>query len=422
MRYPLSLLLLALLCIFSCSDDDSIDMDSDAMDEEMVDELILDDFIWERLTDTTSTIASRESYFVQHPIFFDDLVIYHNPKLNGFIALDAASGAEVWNNYGLVETGFLFTEPKIHNGLLYFIDNSRQKLIIINAIDGEGILEYESFFGTKVNELSIFEDQLYIATQYDDEENYTEFTTVPVKDINTLVNDDWPIILEDDSNLTDGTKLLFHKNNQGETLIIFSTSNSDKHVNAYNIDQETFEWRFSSEPISGEVSMINDDMHIYFAKGFDLFCLDINTGNIIWKNESTFFNDLSSGLYLKDNTLIALGTEAYSFNTTNGNQNWRKDNFATEDFGSILIRSKESNAAIYQDHIYFYKRREQSYLLKMDIFTGDIDHFYLADSREVDGLDTPLQTLDFDSSDFKMSDDGVIYSHDQYRLFAFKAP
>jgi len=285
------------------------------------------------------------------------------------------------------------------------------------------------FVGTFVNEPVIFEDNLYLAVQYDEGDNYTEWTSIPIGNVNTVYDlspYDWTDFMDDETDYESGSKPIFHKNDQGETLLIFAASNSEAYVSAYNLDQEVFEWRYNSASLSSSrgVFLVNDDEHVYLTRNTDLTCLDINTGNVVWQNESVFFNELSSGLYLHNNSLIALGSEAYSFDTANGNLAWQVNNYDTGPLsGNVPIASSNVTAKIYQDHIYFFTERfPTSHMLKMEIVTGDVEFFFLDRLREVEGVDVPVGPIDFDNSYMQISDDGILYSNDQYRLWAIELP
>ncbi len=407
--------------MFSCKGDDEQVSDDDMMMEEVVDEQLIDNFLWERLTDSTSTIASRESYFVEHTFLYEDMVIYSNDKLKGFVAIDTTSGNEVWNNYGEFDLESPFHEPIIYGDYFCFASKDKKTLDVVNARTGERILQHrlldEAFITTTP---VIYENSLIFATAYpNDEDHYVDWMAIPLDDLNAI---DWELFESEEIRITINSTPIFHIAADGKKLLITKSSSGNKRIVAFDIEQEIIAWQFEENIAGNSTFLTSDADHVYYNIGLHLFCLDKDNGNVVWKVNNAFINELRSGLYIHDDMLLAVGNEAYSFDKSNGNLIWDVFNFETEKYGSMPIGASSKKATIYKDHIYFYKKRVHSMLMKIEIETGDTEYFTIPDSREVEGLDVPLQTLDFEFSHLKISEDGNLYTNDIYRLFAFKAP
>ncbi len=125
---------------------------------------------------------------------------------------------------------------------------------------------------------------------------------------------------------------------RGDTILIFKTGTwgSRQSVNlvSYNLSAKTTNWEIlDMDPkIFGSAfpPYIQDNL-IFFTSMKTLFCVDKNTGKLIWKK---VFSDKSGGLYLAESNLVFDETNVYlmvgngnlvSLDKRTGNQNWLTD-------------------------------------------------------------------------------------------------
>jgi len=417
MKYPLIIIPILFIFSFSCKDDDVIENNDEETIEEMIDEHLIQSYIWERLIDSTS-ILDRERHFLDFPVLFENLILYGNHERNGFIAFDRANGEEVWNNYGQIDFVFIRDRPIVHEGICYFIDSN--KLIGFDARDGSIVHDFlitNDPNETVNEEMAIFENQIYISVigKIGEINSYSEWLVTSVNDIAPS-----SFFRFNRNEVYVGGSPLFYKLSNGENIMIYRTTSESKALTSYNLSQQEIEWTFQPDQLKNFNFFILDEEAVYFATGTDLYGIDIATGNRLWSNLDVFYNNIEGGLFLHDNELFTVGsTTIRKIDKNTGAVIWDKVGYELDD-GQRTFFTNVNDAALLNGKIYMLLSNSFKHQISINLDDVEVEYFRLARRLEVDGIETTLGPLTFDFSKFAISEDGILYSNDAFRFFAYK--
>ena len=166
-----------------------------------------------------------------------------------------------------------------------------------------------------------------------------------------------PAVLINDENDT----LLFFQNRQ------WKSPPYDGKIDfyGYNMSDDTLLWKLDDINESGNsavfIPLIHDNK-VYFKAGFEVFCLDAETGNIIWEFDPPSFSDMLLGnLIIAENMLIVKtsGSELYAVSLESGGIIW-----------SNLQAGDTPNSLAYFDGVVYYVADSDSKLHAIEVATG----------------------------------------------------
>jgi len=161
-------------------------------------------------------------------------------------------------------------------------------------------------------------------------------------------------------------------NDENDTLLFFQnrqwkSAPYDGKIDfyGYNMSDETLLWKLDDINESGNSSIFIPLIHenkVYFKAGYEVFCFDAETGNIIWEFNPPSASDMLLGnLIIAENKLIVKtsGSELYAVSLESGGIIW-----------SNLQSGDTPNGLTYFDGVIYYVTDSDSKLHAIEVATG----------------------------------------------------
>lgn len=290
--------------------------------------------------------TSNGSYGKQHTIVGNDILI--TTMFGGVKDIlrlfDGQTGAEKWSWYDPAEVsdGELVSDLKYYNGKILIC--SYHDIIAINPETGMTIWKTDTKTkgGSGGPRISVFDDHIY---------HQHHGNNAPFNEIWTLVRSgsespNWDTLLlfnlSQNGNYTGFFESIARLPSlNGDTIVFFQNRqfyfdypfDNRLDLYAYNITQKRYEWVINDpEPADGNSSVGDPliyDGKLYFRGGYTLFCIDIVTGEILWKRK--FDNYLEhlvvSALVYAEGKLILQTAYGYLYalNPKTGSITWKSE-------------------------------------------------------------------------------------------------
>lgn len=427
-----------LALIFSCKsipDDDIINNGPDPVEEPDIYLLDSNAMLWQSIIDT-ALFQGNQGVFCHYPIIHEDLVVWHMYGFGGFLAYNKNTGKKVWDNSSQLDNNhpIISIPHKVNNKLVYTSTSSVRKIDLNSGkIDFRYIYGADNeFFGPRFHfadnvmyssikdfpNSNMFSELAYCAYDELEQKNWVRINKLTVSE-----NDDYFRSFKISTsyrNENDERVVIFR---MGEHTIDFSEQISS--VFAYNIDQDSTVWHQRMIGDNGGGQLILEDEKLYLTGHKVLFSLDVNTGEEIWSQD--FHSDhfvLSAGIVIVDDILVGLGhaEQIIGLNKHTGERLWSKhySHISYGDEYQDLGGSEPRTANIYNGRVYYATKSGS--LMSIDPMTGDHRRFYLPTREDYEDIGATLFEHGFSKSHLTISDDGIVYASDGFRVMAFEVP
>ena len=204
-------------------------------------------------------------------------------------------------------------------------------------------------------------------------------------------------------------------NDQNDTILIFQNRQIVIHpadgridLYCYNMTQDTLIWMVEDLDPEGNSNVrppLIDGDRIYFWGLRTAYCLDLNSGNVLWQKRYGYSNILSSNSLIYEDLLIFKldNGDLIALDKTTGSQIWEN-----KDVGSCCVEMR-----LYGERLYFSSGR----LFIVDVNTG----------KKLHAFDAPNLSARFPHATFIHAvavdeEQGRMYTTDGYFLLCMELP
>lgn len=427
--------------LFSCPKDDDIMVSMTEPPEELEpieNENLIDSFLWAVPVDS-STIRNRDQYIVRHALIHENLVMFHTPELEGWVALDGKTGETVWDNRGQLNKAEIFDSPIQYGEFMYYMRTS--SFLKINMTNGN--LELKELWPVadefQYNCLGIDRDKVYSII---DEFNnigpaFEAWLSIPIDEIVSPPLE-WKrfnsYFSSENNEVKQGSGTpVFYSDINGHRNMIYASNNRTSNlintvnntVTSYDLDADSIKWikEVSDFGAFGTGTIIDED-RVYNIVDSSMVCISAETGETLWKADPRFFNEtfaFGAGMHVVGDKIVAIGTNSKNvgLNKYTGEAVWFVNydaNHLDRDAGG----SRQFAVDIYQGRIYYISGSGQLVSLNPD--TGSVRRYYLPDRPIIEEYDIQLFEPSFRLNGMTISDDGIVYLSEGLRFLALEVP
>lgn len=433
---------IASCCILcSCPSDDIVTIgEHESMIDEpsVVNEMEIDSFLWQRPIGDDITTQSGE-FFTVHPVLHDGKVIWNIPLEAGFVALDKADGATVWDNRGQTTNAWNAEIPRVLRDFMYYVKANVLRKMNLNTGDIEIAYDWPISTEELSRSISIDEQYLYCPLEQtiSDAPHYTEIIRSPLSD---LAEDSWERFgkrTPTDYNGCDPSynESTFHTNEKGDRFIIAvnnvqcTLTEGFGTLTAINLTTKELEWEIIGDSYFTVDDLIYENGTVYFHSRNKLFSVNAETGEVKWKCDisANDHNIIRSSYNLEmvshQNSLTIVGhnNRIVAFNKSDGSVSWSRDfQLTTSREDRESTGSKYGTINVHNGKLYY--RNNNGSLMVLKLTTGELRRFHLPEFSEYNDEGDTLYQVNFGRHDIIVDEDGTIYAADGFRFLAFKLP
>jgi len=368
------------------------------------------------------------------------MVIFNTYGLRGYVAMDINDGSIIWDNRGMTTASHLSSRPMQVGDKFYFIKGSR-----FFAMDLNNGNTLENFLWPPNNEwlnsrISHFEGTLYMTLKEYTKPTFAELVSTKIDD---LSYSNWTRFLRTTPSENNGYKpsyfapTVYMKENEEKLLIFargFYKNIDDSYYNfqAYNLNTQELEWTTEDSFMNSFAQPKIDGDRVYTHTDDKIYCLNANTGETIWDYDisTTGFNIVLStiavGLVLHEDVLLGIGKNDKNIclDKFTGQVRWRYTFDDQKDLDRQADSSQPETHCIYKDKIYYING--SGGITSVDIYNGGAyKQYYMPQYSYYAAFDTTLfekKFGSFGSGGMTISEDGVLFTSDEFRFLAFKIP
>lgn len=429
---------LLFIILFSSCDPDKFQVADDEPPAMELNPFEIVDFLWSVPVNDVIEPNSLET-LVRYPVLFDGKVIWNSPDQAGFIALNTEDGSTAWDNRGSTNNLWNPEEPKVLDNYLYYVKTGGFRKIDLNT----GNIDI-GYLWPHSNELmnrsiEIHDSYLYAPIEeHDTASKFSEWVRSPLSDLSP---DSWErfdrqLKEENDGFEPENLDPIFYTLPNGDLLIIYIQNNINhadglhrnfSRMNAFNITQNRIEWMFDGNFRAHEP--IIEDERIYSFSHDYFYCINAETGEIIWEKDrsesglNVAYNGDNLNLVSYNGSIVSIGSNEriVSLNKSNGNVRWsRTFEILTNEEDRLSQGSRDGVINIYRNKLYYINDRGE--IMVLNLINGDTKRYYLPERSIYNEEGDTLFGQDFGGHDIIIDDNGIIYASDGHRFLAFKLP
>lgn len=315
--------------------------------------------VWEKeLIDTNQLISSM------HPLIHGNTLLTSYQLIDSvfnevIIAINKSNGTQLWswNEYIRPAPQRVRGSERMHIKDNILLACSSQDNYAIDIASGNTI------WATNIEEggsrTSVFGNYLFSTSTFGNAP-YGDSSQIIDCNINTGIwNSIYKVSKLDEFEVRLGTPA-FYINSLNDTLLIFQnrqinlSDNIEKaDLYCYNMTRDSICWFMSNISSSGSSNArvpIVDDDRLYFAGKWDLLCIDIESGVIIW-NHNLYWDYQGSNYLINDDLIITNldNGDLIALDKYNGNQVW-----VNEGLSGCCVELRIYNSRIYFGNLNLY--------------------------------------------------------------------
>ena len=420
MKNYLAISLFLLVNLLSCGNDDTVASPDPILDDPQ----LITNTIWETYIDNNFEdlveASNTQIHFLDHTFISGNHVIYYNSLQNGFVALNRSNGEEVWNNYGELRCSGIRNRPIHYEGALYFICFQDIYKVDINS-GNINRFTWVNASETIDDHIAIIDGRLYLQAYPTNQDQISSlWYSSPVDNFNS---DSFSSFNPGENILLDSPRHAI--NNDGHSLLIYTTKVKELCLTVYNLTTETVEWEFCDFGTNNQNSnpIVDADNNIVLIANQNIFKIDLITGQQIYNSEvlSKNFSEVNDALIDTDFEYFYVGQNgSILIDKNTGETLWNVEHYTLTNGNERIVTKGNDTPAVVNNKVYFFDQI-QGYLISQDLSNGDLDFHFVNPTKRFG--DTSFSGFgNFSNSGKVISEDNILYTSDYFTMLAFPLP
>ena len=316
------------------------------------------------------------AYTLTGPFLYQDRIIYgiNTPVNSTLRAFSQNEGKEIWTWQSDLDFGQI---PGLVNGVVQddkLWIGAHSEIFAIQLDQGQSDLEYAPAEGCGNPRTNLIGDYFYFQSQscaFDQDEVFLIRIHTQEKTLDTIY-----IQPKEDGYIPEIEAPTFWVNPEGDSILIFQNRSLHETTFAgridlygFNVRKRAVEFKISDISPFGNSSvnlpLVYKD-RLYFQGVKNLFCIDLNTQEILWERNFNEFGEqllITRLLLVEDRFLIVNpdNSNLYALNPDNGNLYWKRKE-----------RGSNCSQMVYHKGIIYYTSIGEGFLYGVEASSGEI--------------------------------------------------